>query len=292
MRKKVMEQIYPYLLEKIVNQIESVYEKDKELFECLTEIRIRVGRGGILKLFDREYLLPVNITNGDIEQILEKISNYSIYSIQNEINDGYITIKGGHRIGICGTCVIEENHISNVKNISSMNIRIARQVIGCSDKIYNELYKEGFFNTIIVSLPNTGKTTNIRDLTRILSNKGYTISVIDERSEIACMYNKVPQMDVGIRTDVINKCPKHIGIKMAIRSLAPDIIVVDEIGKKEDIEEIYSAVLSGVKLLVTAHGNSVEGIKKGEIGKLIEKNIFSYVVILKSKFEFEIWKCD
>lgn len=290
MRKRIVEEIYPYLLSKIVNQIDKVYARDNELFKFLTEIRLRAGKKCILKLFDNEYVLPVVISSIDMEQILEKISNYSIYSIQNEINDGYITIGGGHRVGVCGTCVMEDNNIVNVKNISSMNIRIARQVIGCSDSLYNELYEKGFENTLIVSLPNTGKTTNIRDLTRRLSNRGYNITIVDERSEIACMYNKVPQMDVGQRTDVINKCPKHIGIKMAIRSLAPDIIVVDEIGSRKDIEEIKNAVLSGVKFLVTAHGNSIDEIKRSEIGSLIEKNIFSNIVILKEKFRYEIWK--
>ena len=290
MRKRIMEEIYPYLLDKIVAEIDKVYARDNELFELLTEIRLRAGKKCILKLFDNEYVLPVVVTSVDMEQMLEKLSNYSIYSIQNEINDGYITIKGGHRVGVCGTCVIEENSILNVKNISSMNIRIARQVIGCSDDLYNQLYENGFNNTLIISLPNAGKTTNIRDLTRRLSNRGYTITIIDERSEIACMYNKIPQMDVGQRTDVINKCPKHMGIRMAIRSLAPDIIVADEIGSKKDIEEITNAVLSGVKFLVTAHGNSIEEIKRGEIGILIEKKIFSNIVILKEKFKYEIWK--
>lgn len=292
MRKRIVEEIYPYLLEKIVDELEKIYLQDNSVFNTLTEIRLRVDKECILKLFNNEYILPVIITGYDMEQILEKLSKYSIYSIQNEINEGYITIKGGHRVGISGTCVVQGDNISNVKSISSINIRIARQVIGCSDKLYNTLYSNGFSNTLIVSLPNVGKTTNIRDLTRRLSNEGYTISIIDERSEIACMYNKIPQMDIGLRTDVINKCPKHIGIKMSIRSLAPDIIVVDEIGNKKDIEEISNAVLSGVKFLVTAHGNSVEELKKGEIGLLIDKGIFKYIVILKNKFEFDIWKCE
>lgn len=292
MQKKITNEIYPYLLPKIVDEFEKIYIKDKELFNKLTEIRLRVGKECILRLFDKEYILPVIVDNMDMKKILEKLASYSIYSIQNEINDGYITIKGGHRVGVCGTCVVDNASITNVKNVSSMNIRIARQVIGCSDSLYEQIYSTGFKNTLIVSLPNIGKTTKIRDLTRNLSINGYNISVIDERSEIACMYNTMPQMDIGPRTDVINKCPKHIGIKMAIRSLAPDIIVVDEIGNKKDIEQIQEAILSGIKILVTAHGNSVEELEKGEIGILINKKIFSYIVILKTKSEFEIWKCE
>lgn len=289
MYKKIVNEIYPYLLPKIISEIEKIYTSDNGIFNTLTEIRIRAGKQCVLRLFNSEYILPVIIDNVDIEKILEKLANYSIYSIQNELNDGYITIKGGHRVGICGTCVMKNDSISNIKNISSINIRIARQVLGCSNKIYEKIYAKGFKNTLIASLPNVGKTTNIRDLTRRLSNEGYNISVIDERSEIACMYNQVPQMDIGIRSDVINKCPKHIGIKMAIRALAPDIVVVDEIGNKKDIEQIQQAILSGIKILVTAHGNSVEELKKGEIGVLIDKKIFSYIVILKNKSEFDVW---
>lgn len=292
MQNKLKEEIYPYLLPKIVDELEKIFLHNKQELVNLTEIRLRVGRQCICRFVDKECFLPVIIENMDIENILEKLSNYSMYSIQNEINDGYITIKGGHRVGIAGTCVITDNNITNVKNVSSINFRIAKQIIGCSDRIYSKIYIDGFKNTLIVSLPNVGKTTNVRDLTRRLSYEGYTISVIDERSEIACMYNKVPQMDVGPRTDVINKCPKHIGIKMAMRSLAPDIIVVDEIGNKKDIEQIQEAILTGIKILVTAHGNNVEELKKGDIGTLINRGIFDYIVILKNKLEFEIWKCE
>lgn len=278
MYEKIKKDIYPFLTNQIVNQIELL---DKKVFEKISEIRIRVNKNIIIKLFDIDIILNYIVTIEDIKKILEKITNFSIYSMQDDINQGYITIKGGHRIGLCGTSVVENEKIVNVKNISSINIRLARQIIGVSDHLYRKIYFNEFENTLIVSSPGCGKTTLLRDLIRNLSNKKYNVCVIDERLEIGATYNGIMQMNLGIRTDLINRCKKHLGIINAIRSMGPDIIAVDEIGSIEDVQAIKQAIYSGVKLICTMHGNSIDDIYLNNIGSLVSMNCFKYVILLK-----------
>ena len=217
-------------------------------------------------------------------RLLENFSNNSIYSVQSEINNGFITIKGGHRIGIAGTCIIENGIVKNIKNISSLNVRIAREVKGCSSFIMDYILNDNTFsNTIIISPPGCGKTTMLRDMIRCLSDgyknfQGKNIGVIDERSEIAEMYKGVPQNDVGKRTDVMNNCLKHIGISMLVRSMGPQVIATDEIGGERDEEAIYNAMYSGVKFLFTAHGEKIEDVSKN----FINDKVFSNIIILKN----------
>ena len=204
-----------------------------------------------------------------------------MYSFQNEINSGFITIRGGHRVGISGTSVFENNQIKNIKYISSLNIRVAREIKFCSERLIEKICIEDFENTIIISPPGCGKTTLLRDAIRILSNgnkniKGKNIGLVDERSEIAAIYKGVPQNDIGIRTDVMNNCKKEIGMRMLIRSMGPQIIATDEIGNNDDVSAIMDACNSGIKLLLTSHGNDIDDIPD----ELIKKQIFSNVVIL------------
>lgn len=282
MYKKLKDEIFTLLTNNILNEINIEYEKDKDIFNKITELRIRNNMPLIIKLFNGDIVTKYIISNEDIIYILEKLSNYSIYSVQNELNSGYITVRGGHRVGVCGTVVLNNNKIENIKNISSVNIRIAREVIGCSDKLFNDMYINGFKSTLVVSPPNCGKTTLIRDLVRNISNKNkQTITVIDERSEIGAVYNGKIQMNLGIRTDIINKCPKSIGIQNVIRSMGPDVIVLDEIGNREDIDAIKQALTCGISILATAHGQDIDELKLGNINQLLEMKIFKYIVFLK-----------
>ncbi len=278
MYEKINKEIYPFLTSNIIEKIELVDKKD---FDKITEIRIRVNKQVIIKLFDSDIILNYIVTIEDIRKIIEKVTNFSVYSMQEDINNGFIIINGGHRIGICGTCVIEYDKIINVKNISSINIRIARQIIGVSDYLYKQIYFNNFENTLIVSPPGCGKTTLLRDLVRNLSNTKYNICVIDERLEIGATYNGIMQMNLGIRTDLINRCKKNLGIINGIRSMSPDIIAVDEIGSIEDVQAIKQAMYSGVKLIATMHGNSIEDIYLNNIAQLINSQCFKYIIILK-----------
>ncbi len=272
------------LLYKAINQNEKIKEQ-------IQEIRIRVGRPIILKLHNLDILIEYIVNQTEILHILEKICENSIYAYKNQICNGYITIKGGHRIGLTGSAVVENEKIINIKYITSLNFRIARQVLNCSNKIIGQVIDEknqDIYNTLIVSPPGRGKTTILRDLIRKLSNgideinfKGKTCGVVDERGEIAAMYKGVPQNDIGIRTDIIENISKAKGIKILIRTMAPEIIACDEIGSKEDVEAIQEAIISGVKGIFTMHGKTLEDVKSNnQINKLIEENKIEKIIFI------------
>lgn len=194
-------------------------------------------------------------------------------------------------MGIMGTAVMENNKIINLKYVTSLNFRVAREVINCSDKIINQIINKednSINNTLIVSPPGKGKTTILRDTIRKISNgieemnfSGKTCGVVDERGEIAAMYMGIPQNNIGIRTDVIENVTKAKGIKMLIRSMAPEVIACDEIGSKEDIEAIREAVCSGVKGIFTMHGKDMEDIKNNkEINEIVEENLIEKIIFI------------
>ena len=258
----------------------------------INEIRLRISRKVIVISSNTEVVLNYIVSLKDLLDILVNISKNSIYAIQNDINNGFVTICGGHRIGICGEVVMQDGKIRNIKNINSMNIRVARQIIGCADKIMPYVISNSQFNnTLIISPPGCGKTTLLRDAIRQLSNgieilnfKGKNVGVIDERGEIAAINNGKYNLDVGIRTDVMSNCPKSLGIEMLIRSMGIDIIATDEIGSKNDIEAIKHASLSGVKLIFTAHASNINEISQKEgLSYLINNNFFNTLIVLSNK---------
>ena len=280
---------YNDILRYFPDNIRVVLENEINNNLVIEEIRIRNSKPIILKLNNSEKIINYIVQTEDVLNTLQSICENSIYSYQNQICEGFITIKGGHRIGITGSAVIENNQVKNLNYISNLNFRIARQIIGCSNNIIKEIInQEGntIYNTLIVSPPGAGKTTLLRDIIRNLSNgtveiTGKNIGVVDERGEIAAMYKGIPQNDLGIRTDIIENIKKSVGMKMLIRSMAPEIIVADEIGSKEDVQEINYAVCSGIKGIFTAHGNSLEDLKLNPaIAELIEKNIFERLIFL------------
>lgn len=275
---KIYSEILSFFPEKIKKHFDNL---SNGIWTSVKEIRIRIDRPILIECFDKEYFLDYLVKPEDILRLIENFSENSMYSFQNEINSGFITIRGGHRVGISGTSVFENNQIKNIKYISSLNIRVAREIKFCSERLIEKICIEDFENTIIISPPGCGKTTLLRDAIRILSNgnkniKGKNIGLVDERSEIAAIYKGVPQNDIGIRTDVMNNCKKEIGMRMLIRSMGPQIIATDEIGNNDDVSAIMDACNSGIKLLLTSHGNDIDDIPD----ELIKKQIFSNVVIL------------
>lgn len=268
-------------------EYEKLDSKDK-----LQEIRIRADKPLIFYLGSKEVLTNYKVKSEDLKSIMQRMSGYSIYAFEQEIRQGYITIEGGHRIGICGSCVTENNSIKTIKDIASINIRICREIIGCSNKVLKYICKDKEIqNTIIISPPKCGKTTILRDIVRNLSLgirelniSGKKVSVIDERSEIAACYKGMPQLEVGLRTDIFDNCPKHLGIIMAIRSMAPEVIVADEIGTSEDIASIIMALNCGVKVITTIHGNSIEDfINRKVFNDAIENKVFKRAIVLSNK---------
>lgn len=229
------------------------------------------------------------IVREDINNTFQLITNHSIYAFSEDIRKGYITISGGHRVGIGGKVIYNNKGIDIINTISSLNIRIARQIKGVSDHLIPYILdkEKNIYNTLIISPPQCGKTTLLRDIVRNLSNgkessyEGFKISLIDERSEIGGMYNGMPQMDLGIRTDILDGCMKADGIMMVIRAMSPDVIAVDEIGGEEDIGAIYEALRAGIKLIATIHGNGLDDLKyRLNLSKLIEERIFQRFIIL------------
>lgn len=254
----------------------------------LEEIRIRTGNNIILFADGKEYELESKtgekINKEILNNIFNSILNYSAYAYQEELSNGYITIEGGHRVGICGRTVMENGRVKTIKDISSVNIRRSREILGVSDGYMNHILKErdGIYNTIIVSPPKCGKTTLLRDVIRNLSAMGFKIGVCDERSEIAGTYNGRASYDLGERTDVLDGCPKDKGMVMLIRAMSPDIIATDEIGKKEDGQAIEAAVCAGIKLITTIHGSSYEDVIQSGIGEMVLSGIFERLIFLSN----------
>lgn len=266
----------------------------EEEVNIIEEIRIRINLPIIVKLEEKEKIIDYKVSTEDINYIFQKICENSIYAYQNQIANGFVTIKGGNRVGIVGTAVVQNGKVTNLNYVSGLNFRIAQEIIGCSNKIMPNIIRgKTIYNTLIIAMPGMGKTTLLRDIIRNLSNgftdgntkiKGQNISVIDERGEISATYRGSSQNDLGIRTDVLNDIPKAIGMKMAIRSMAPQIIAADEIGSVDDVNAIQYAICCGIKGIFTAHGNSVEDVKKNtELKSLIDNKIFEKFIIIKKE---------
>lgn len=282
-----MDRIIRFLSKPIIDEIKS--QKD---FKAIEEIRIAIGKPIIVLKNNKEEIKSYRVTQEDMKSIMQRVSNYSIYAFEEEIKQGYITIEGGHRIGISGQCVIENGIVKTIKHIGSINIRVAREVIGCSNKLMKEIINDKKVNnTIIISPPKCGKTTLLRDITRNISNgysplnfEGKRTTVIDERSEIASCYRGIPQMNVGIRTDIYDNCIKSQGIIMAIRTMSPEVIVCDEIGTNKDVEALIMAYNSGVNVIVTIHGNEAEDIYKRPVFKdILDNKMIKKIIVLSNK---------
>ncbi len=290
--------ILPSRLRKLFLRLDMEYMK-------IYEIRLRVNRPVIVNYGNKELYINNNglteeileayiPTIDEIKEFLQYVSNYSLYAYEDEIKQGFITIAGGHRIGLAGKIVMDKDRIKNIRNITSINIRISHEIIGCSQKtipyIYNDKEKN-VYHTLIISPPMSGKTTLLRDIIRSISmgeiiEKSITVGVVDERSEIAACYNGVPQNNVGLKTDVLDCCPKSEGMMMLIRTMSPNVIAVDEIGTKNDIEAIQYVINCGCKLLATVHGTSIEDISsKPVLGKLVRERAFERYIILDKKLQ-------
>lgn len=229
--------------------------------EDAEEIRVRVGQPLELRCGEHSIWMQEKITPKDMEEMLTFISQYSIYAYEEEIRQGYLTIEGGNRIGFAGQVRMEADRVCRMVNIRFLNIRIAGERKGCAKKILPWLYeKDELYHTLFISPPGIGKTTFLRDCIRMISNgdggrKARKVCVIDERSEIAACHLGIPQNDLGKCTDVMDGCPKKEGMMMALRSMSPEVIAVDELGGTEDCRAVEEIMLSGCRILGTMHGS-------------------------------------
>lgn len=270
-------------------------------FGRIQEIRLRIQAPLLMICDNREfYITPEGklsrnakeaylVTRQDLKETIEYMSDYSLYAFEEEMKQGFITVQGGHRIGMAGKAVTDERGIRGMKFISFLNVRLAHQVRGCADMVLPYLFERGeIMHTLIVSPPRCGKTTLLRDIIRQVSNgtgpeAGMTVGVVDERSEIGACYQGIPQNDLGIRTDVLDCAPKAQGMMMMIRTMAPRVIAVDEIGTRKDVEAMEYVMNCGCKVIATVHGSSLEDIRqKPVLGRLVNEGWFERYVILNN----------
>lgn len=300
--KSVEGDILPFLIPGIRSIIQKI---NIDELNSMEEIRLRAGKplmvfykssdwfvtpeGQLTRTFSKAY----TVAQQEIVKTLELMSENSIYAYQDEIKSGYLTLRGGHRIGLSGRVVLQDGKIRNIKDFSGINIRIAKEVKGCADHLVNYILKDSsdVFNTLIIGPPQCGKTTVLRDLARMLSSgdtrhdfTGMKIGIVDERSEIAACCKGIPQNDVGYRTDVMDGCPKALGMEMLLRSMSPGIIITDEIGTHGDRDAILKVLNSGIKIIASAHGYNITELKmRDELLALIKSGAFERYIVLSSR---------
>lgn len=226
----------------------------------ISEIRLRAGRRAVtVNIFGEMRAYAAIFSAEDISECFAEICRYSVYSYEEEIARGFVTLDGGHRVGICGTAVTKNGKVVSFKDICGLNIRIAHQIYGCSDELYKRFFSDGAHSLLIAGPPLSGKTTVLRDLARQLGER-YRVVLIDSRGELSASVRGTPSFDIGLNTDALCGVEKSEGIMMSIRTLSPEIIICDEIGNDEAAVE--QAMFCGVKIIASAHANSIDQLKK------------------------------
>lgn len=262
------------------------------------EIRLRVNRPILIRKAEGDCYLDeqgkftglkeeaYQFGQQEMDEMLMHLCHDSPYAFEDELRQGFLTVPGGHRVGVAGQVVLEENgRVRTVKHICYMNIRFARQILGVAEPVLPYVYQRGQMqNCLVISPPGCGKTTLLRELVRCISEgsaygEGLHVGVVDERSEIAGSYLGVPQNDLGSRTDVLDACPKALGMMMLLRSMSPQVIAVDELGDDRDVEALMEAAACGSKILATVHGTDLEDVA-GRFPSLCSRRLFACVIVL------------
>ncbi len=278
-------------------EIRDILEEQDITFDKITEIRIRTDKPILIYCGEKEYIIRdkemVYIPNRKtMKNIMEYISEFSIYAFEEEIRQGFLTLRGGHRVGISGKPVIKDGKIISFQHVTGFNFRIAHEMIGAAEKMVPHLFGGGGIrNTLIISPPGYGKTTMLRDMIRVLSDgsseqPGMTIGVVDERSELGGSYLGIPQNDLGMRTDLLDACPKSEGMMLLIRSMSPQIIAVDELGGQVDALAVKTCIRCGCKMIATVHGSNLEEISlRDDLRELLSDGVFERFLLLKKSME-------
>ena len=292
-------EITAYLLPEL---LELLHTLPVSFLESLEDIRLRqgqpilvcsgVGDGFLCRLggLTQQAKEAIWADNAMLQKMVLLLSGSSFYAMEEELRCGYITLPGGHRAGLTGQGVLEKGYIRTLKNISSINLRLARAVYGAGDDFLPYMVEKGAVcHTLLASPPRAGKTTVLRDLVRQLADGAmglppYNVAVADERSEIAGCVNGCPQLPVGYRTDVLDHCPKAEGMMLLIRSMSPQVLVTDEIGRPEDSLALEEALHAGIKVVATAHGASREELlSRPGTGTLLQNGFFQRVIFISRR---------
>lgn len=277
--------------------IEIMTAMKKIPYDSLCELRLRANNPIVVNVMGENRYLDSNglssyssnaikATYGQLQGILQKISNNSMYTINDQLIDGYVTIGGGIRVGVCGEVVAVDGIIKTIKNISSLNFRFPHFIRNCSLKIWPYIFRNNNLkSTLIVSPPGAGKTTYLRDLIYQLTNRDeiFNVLVVDERQELSRIFdgNRVVSLD---NIDVCLNSTKNFGFTNGIRSMKPDVIFTDEINIDKDLEIIESALTSGVKVIASLHASSTQDLRnKSSFKKLLDKQLFERFVILSNE---------
>lgn len=283
-------QILRILPERVKCEVSDIIKRNGLVYSKLTEIHLRINQSVIVKYeYGKEYIIGnIHITSEDINYCLQMITKYSIYAYQDSIRMGFVTVKGGHRVGVMGQAIVENGTISGQKNITFVNIRVAHQVLGCAKNVIPFICDSSVHNTLIISPPNCGKTTLLRDIIRNISNGidciPRKVALIDERSEIAASFEGIPQNDVGQRTDVLDLAPKSQGMILALRAMSPEVIAIDELGGVQDIDAVKQVIHCGCKVIATIHGYDLQDCyNRKELKEIIGHNGFTKIIVLSGK---------
>lgn len=272
--------------------------------EALEEIRLRANQPLLLRFTGRDIFLNVlgekvepsqayRASPEDLNEILERLTQSSLYAAEEEIRQGFLTLPGGHRVGVTGEAVLLHGRVQTLKHVTALNFRIANEAVASGRELLPYLFSpEGrFYHTLILSRPGAGKTTLLRSLIRLLSDgvpelklRGQTVGVVDERGELAGMWQGVPAFDLGVRTDILDSCPKAVGMSMLIRAMAPQIVAVDELGLEEDVPAVMEALQCGVSVLSTAHASSLtEARARPSLERLLSMGVFERIILLSHR---------
>lgn len=297
-------QLLTILPSEVRDAIEALSSADRRLIE---EIRLRVDQpievrsgGGAIPLQRKDTpdalsARPLVLSSLQLDHILEQVTQFSMYAVEEELRRGFITMPGGHRVGVAGRVIVAEGgSVKSIRNVSSLNIRVAHAIPGIATPLRRTLANQANgqpYSTLVISPPQCGKTTLVRDIAKqwsenqiVRQGRSANVVVIDERSEIAGCIDGVPQFDLGPRVDVLDACPKAEGMLMAIRSLSPDVIVTDEIGRADDAFAVLEALHSGVSVITTAHARSVdEWRRRPHMRDLFESGAFSRYIVLSRR---------